>query len=266
MAAWRLNDSLTLFRDAVNRAYPNRDKTTDGTIGDEAHQNTDSDHNPDADGTVDAWDMDVDLRSGNDPATIERLKSIFQAHPAARYWIHNGQIAHRNASWARRPYTGSNKHTKHVHWNTNQATENSTAPWVIEEDDLTPEQAAQLRDTHFTAARAIPNPLPGATDRVPLHVWAAWMTGATKALTSAVTAIANTVADEEVVNDLQADLQLLAERVSQYAAAEQARDAQASTERAEIAHLLAELDAGNLTQDELVGRIRVQVEAVQPTD
>lgn len=134
MATWYLNRALTNFRNAVNAAYPNRDKASDGTIGDEAHQNTSSDHNPDADGSVDAWDMDVDLRSGNDAAAIEALKRVFQAHPSSRYWIHNRVICSRSTGWRREPYTGSNPHDKHVHWNTREAYENSSAPWILEDD------------------------------------------------------------------------------------------------------------------------------------
>ena len=136
--AWYLNPALTRYRNAVNARYPNRDKTSDGTIGDEAHAETTSDHNPDTSapnvGSVDAWDMDVDLRSGNDAAEIEALKQVFQTHPSARYWIHKGQIASRDIdNWRRRTYTGTNKHDKHVHWNTRESFENSTVAWVLRE-------------------------------------------------------------------------------------------------------------------------------------
>jgi hypothetical protein len=127
---------LTGWRAAIDVRFPNRDRTSDGTIGDAAHQASTSDHNPDPDGTVDAWDMDVNLRSGDDRAAIEMLKRVFERHPAARYWIHNRQIAHRSDGWVRRRYTGSNPHDKHIHWNSNQATENSTAPWILEGDDM----------------------------------------------------------------------------------------------------------------------------------
>jgi len=128
-----LNRSLTNFRAAVNTKYPRRDKQSDGWIGDEAHQATDSDHNPDSDGSVDAWDMDVDLRSGDDPAAIESLKAVFQRHPASRYWIHNRWIAHRSTGWKRQPYRGSNPHDKHVHWNSDQANETNNSPWILGE-------------------------------------------------------------------------------------------------------------------------------------
>jgi HAMP domain-containing protein len=273
MASWRLNGSLTRFREAVNQAYPDRDKTTDGTIGDPAHQARDSDHNPDPDGTVDAWDMDRDLNGKGKPyaADIEKLKRVFQAHPAARYWIHNDQIAHVRDGWVRRPYNPNdpdrNKHLEHVHWNTNQATENSTAPWIIpgaEEDELDATQAKQLRDTHFTTAQAIPNPT--GEGRVPLHVWAAWMTNAIKALTAAVTSVAANVGDRDAVTDLANEMGALAADVNRFAEEERQRDAAAATERAELRRLLDELDAGTLTQDELVSRIRISVTADQPSD
>lgn len=122
---WYLNGALTRFRQSVNARWPGRDRTSDGTIGDKPHQETTSDHNPDADGSVDAWDMDVD---GVD---VEHLKSIFEAHPASGYWIHARQIASRATGWVRRRYYGSNPHDKHVHWNTRPSHEDSTLPWPI---------------------------------------------------------------------------------------------------------------------------------------
>lgn len=154
MADWYLNRALTNFRNAVNSAYPNRDKASDGTVGDPAHQASSSDHNPDLDGSVDAWDMDVDLRSGNDAKAIEELKQVFQRHPAGRYWIHNRQIAERKNGWRRDKYTGSNPHDKHIHWNSEPTQENSTVPWVIKEVDLDSAQDARLRNVE-TATKSI---------------------------------------------------------------------------------------------------------------
>jgi hypothetical protein len=146
MAGWQLNPALTRFRDAVNARYgARRDMESDGTIGDRAHASRSSDHNPDDDGSVDAWDMDVDVNGRGRPyaADVEALKKVFQAHESSSYWIHNDQIAKRSEGWVRRSYAyagpSRNRHTQHVHWNTRQSHEGSTAPWILE-DDMTPQE------------------------------------------------------------------------------------------------------------------------------
>lgn len=146
MPTWYLNPALTRFRAAVDVAWPNRDRASDGTIGNEAHQATVSDHNPDPDGSVDAWDMDVD------GVPVEHLKTVFQSHESALYWIHNDQIARRAGGWKREPYANyagpvRNRHERHVHWNTRQSHENSTAPWEVDDMPTVDEiWAKQYRD------------------------------------------------------------------------------------------------------------------------
>lgn len=68
-----------------------------------------------------------------------------------------------------------------------------------EYNEMTPQQAQQLRDAHYTTSVAIPNPT--GDGKVPLHVWAGWMTGAVKALATAVGNV-----DEETKAQLQLDL------------------------------------------------------------
>jgi hypothetical protein len=155
MAAWFLNPALTRFRGEVNSRWPRRDKTSDGTIGDTAHQATDSDHNPDRDGSVDAWDMDVD---GVD---VQAVIAAALRHESIAYVIYNRRITSRNQSgglgvW--HPYTGSSPHTEHVHFNTRESHENSAKPWFPPtEEDMTLEQFIALMDAY--AAR-----LNGTTD------------------------------------------------------------------------------------------------------
>jgi hypothetical protein len=102
----------------------------------------------------------------------------------------------------------------------------SLADWQArsEYNEMTPQQAQQLRDTHYTAALAIPNPV--GEGRVPLHVWAAWMTGAVKALTTAVGSV-----DEATKAQLQQDLSSLQEGID--GVPEQVVDAFGATEEPE---------------------------------
>ena len=132
MASWRLNPALTRFRSEVDARYPKRDKKSDGTIGDAAHQATNSDHNPDKDGSVDAWDMD----SGPN-VDVQACINAALKHESIQYIIYNRRITSRTwglGTW--RPYTGASPHTEHVHFNTRPSHENSTKPWFPEEDKV----------------------------------------------------------------------------------------------------------------------------------
>lgn len=129
---WFLNRFLTSWRNAIGKKFPKRTKASDGTIGDARHQaESFSEHNPDKDGSVDAWDMDVNLLGSSNPtgsaaelAAIEQLKKAFQRLPESQLWIHNRQIANRDiGNWARRPYRGVNPHDHHVHWQSRSSME-----------------------------------------------------------------------------------------------------------------------------------------------
>lgn len=135
--AWRLNVALATMRAEVNAQYPKRDKGSDGTIGDPAHAARASDHNPDSDGTVDAWDMDVEINGVGKPysADVERIKRAFERHPSSKYWIHNDMISFRSEGWRAKSYayagTNRNRHNKHVHFNTRESHEDSSQPFGI---------------------------------------------------------------------------------------------------------------------------------------
>lgn len=120
-------------RDQMNHRFPNRDKSSEGTIGDQAHAVEASSHNPDLTGhpeyrdgdkidEVRAIDFDKDLRDPSG-ATMENLVQIWIKAARAgkmswvRYFIYNGRIWHRKDGFLTHKYTGSNKHTDHCHVN-----------------------------------------------------------------------------------------------------------------------------------------------------
>ena len=110
---WRLAYSLETLRKQLNEAYPGRDKTSDGTIGDTSHSHTASDHNLNAQGVVCAMDIDNDLSdnfSAHDLAEIMRVNR----HPDLKYIISKDRICSARDNWVWRKYTGY-RHDKHIH-------------------------------------------------------------------------------------------------------------------------------------------------------
>lgn len=175
---WRLADALEVLRDEVNARWPNRDKASDGAIGDAAHASTgsDSDHNPwvvgsNGIGVVRAYDIDSDLDE-NDTDAARRLAEHFRGLGEAGderlagggYVIFAGQIASERDGWVWRAYTGIDPHTSHIHLSVSRsgatptvpyaadpATFDQTEPWGVtgstpaqEDDDLTPDENAAL--------------------------------------------------------------------------------------------------------------------------
>lgn len=132
MSGWYLAPALVVLRAEINTRWPHRDRTSDGSIGDAAHQAAASDHNPNSRGAVDAIDVDKD---GIDPYVV--LDAV-QRHPSAHYWIFQRQIADRDDGWRRRPYDGRNPHDKHLHVSIRQTrtAEQDRRPWGLLEDDM----------------------------------------------------------------------------------------------------------------------------------
>ena len=123
--SYHLCDAGVTLRNQINRRFKNRDKRSDGWIGDASHQaSTTSDHNPDwnAGGVVRAIDIDADLhpKVGNHKAAselAEQLRCLGKSGKDRRisYVIFNRQIASPREDWRWRPYTGSNTHEHHIH-------------------------------------------------------------------------------------------------------------------------------------------------------
>lgn len=133
MAPARMVECLKTLRAQVNALAPKRSKLSDGWIADRAHSMRKSDHNPEPDGTVDAFDLTHDPANGVD---IQKVCDAIIASKDRRvsYLICNGQITAGNGGpqpWVKRVYTGANKHTKHLHISVLDKTQDDTTPWAI---------------------------------------------------------------------------------------------------------------------------------------
>ena len=107
---WRLAKSIDRLKDEIEAAYPG---TTVWTIGDEDHQSSWSDHNPNECCDV-VCAADVKGNAGLDlPAFVRHL--ITKPHPNLRYVIFNRKIYQRKNDFAPEDYNGRNAHADHVH-------------------------------------------------------------------------------------------------------------------------------------------------------
>jgi hypothetical protein len=115
----RLSKAAEQLRSEINTKYSNRDKRSDGWIGDTAHNARKSDHNPDKQGWVRAIDIDSDLVKGSSKESwllAEQIKTIaFKGDKRISYVIHQHRIASSRQNWAWRVYKGANPHVSHIH-------------------------------------------------------------------------------------------------------------------------------------------------------
>jgi hypothetical protein len=113
--AWRPAGSLVKLKEQIDATYPNRSKVSDGMIGDTAHASTVSDHNPNADGVVTAFDITHDPVNGPD---IDKLSDALATSRDGRikYLIANGEIlVPQDSGWVWARYEGVDPHTSHLH-------------------------------------------------------------------------------------------------------------------------------------------------------
>lgn len=108
------------LREQIDDSYPDRDRKSDGWIGDARHQKAGtSDHIPDkVNGIVRAFDCDANLDSrANTSAYLADQIRLCAKEGESRisYVIHNGKIASSKKSWRWRPYDGINQHFHHIH-------------------------------------------------------------------------------------------------------------------------------------------------------
>jgi len=165
--AWtEIPASKSLFAE-FNAVGPKRSKASDGRVGDLAHQESVSDHNPDETGNTGGVE-DTDAinevhaadvtAAGPWPAgwTMEKFVQLILARCRSgaekrlRYIIFNKRIWSASSGWVQKTYSGANPHDKHAHFSFKYGSgsgaanpENDTSPWGLlaavnaqEEDDM----------------------------------------------------------------------------------------------------------------------------------
>lgn len=107
--AWREARSLQILEDELQTYYPG---TTTWEIGDEDHQDSWSDHNPNGAEVVCGKDI-----LGDGGLNLQKFVDFLIAnpHPNLRYVIYNRVIYQRKNGFAPQEYNGPNAHKGHVH-------------------------------------------------------------------------------------------------------------------------------------------------------
>lgn len=158
---WRLAAAAATLRDQVDKAYPRRDRSSDGTIGDQAHKLRISDHNPDKSGFVMALDLDEDgwpahrfaeelleyLRTSQD----KRIKNIVYENRVA-------SDTYADQVWVWRSNVPRLGHEHHIHISFAQAGKHDGSPFplpILQGAAVVPAKKAPARKT---AKKAIAKP------------------------------------------------------------------------------------------------------------
>ena len=143
---WSLVPSLVALEAEADRLAPGRSRRSDGSIGDAAHADRVSDHNPSG-GWVHAIDLTNDPKGGFDAHAMAQ-RVIARRDPRIKYIISNRRIYGPGSryGWAGGPYTGDNPHTAHAHF--------SVLPTSVGRFDVSPWFGVSA------SAPKPPNPLP----------------------------------------------------------------------------------------------------------
>lgn len=115
--SWKLSKAAAQLREQVDDTFPNRDRRSDGTIGDSSHKNRKSDHNPDSKGWVRALDIDANMGADKSAAYdfANQLRLLARRDRRFKYIIFAGRIASRRSLWRWVRYRGINPHQTHIH-------------------------------------------------------------------------------------------------------------------------------------------------------
>ena len=107
------------LREQFDDTYPDRDRASDGWIGDARHQSRVSDHVPNAEGIVRAIDIDRDLSGKKKPDLMpylaNQIRHAAKSDKRIAYIIFAGKIASPRMGWRWRKYSGINPHDHHCH-------------------------------------------------------------------------------------------------------------------------------------------------------
>lgn len=132
-----LTPALAKLRNQIDNKWPNRNKASDGWLGDPAHASRHSDHNPEGDGSVDAIDVTHDPANGVNCHVISRQIAHDFRLPGGGYIIFDGQIYNPDISDSWRPYSGDNMHRVHMHVSVADRNQNDTRDWNLGEEEFT---------------------------------------------------------------------------------------------------------------------------------
>ena len=118
----KLSKAAVQLREQIDDSFPDRDRTSDGWIGDTRHAHRKSDHNPDGEGWVRAIDVSAGLFPNCQPDImpdlVDQLRKACKSKQEKRisYIIFDGYIYSSQYRFIKRKYKGANKHTKHAHF------------------------------------------------------------------------------------------------------------------------------------------------------
>lgn len=115
----KLSKAAIQLREQFDDHFSDRDRTSDGWIGDSRHSARKSDHSPDEQGWVRAIDIDRDLSGKSKPDLMpdvaDQLRILAKRDKRISYIIFAGKIASAKSLWRWRTYKGINKHDHHCH-------------------------------------------------------------------------------------------------------------------------------------------------------
>lgn len=172
--SWRVAQSLLTLRAEVNRAFPDRERASDGTIGDERHAllGSRSDHNPwvvDPRGVGVVRAFDIDAGPGKFPSrsqdtvgdTVSEIarKAGKAGHPAlleGGYVIYEGKIASASSSpaWEWRKHDGDS-HESHPHVSVGRTLKafDTKEPWGVSTPIPTSSRVPAVTPSSFPTLR-----------------------------------------------------------------------------------------------------------------